>query len=227
LRRIVTSLRTYTDAEESMQFIKEIKEEKIFLIISGSLGQHIVPKIDGWTQLDSIYVYCSNQSIHEQWAKTMPKVKAIYTAIDSICEALQIDRERCDRALIPISFRGIDASFMYTQLFKEALLEIDDDDDDTKSIKELVESCRLHDEISQDEIEKVAREYRDHTPIWWYMAPYFIYLMLNRGLRLLDVDIILKMGFFIRHLHQHIEKLHREQQATTTTTKTAPFQLQL
>ncbi|CAF4226340.1 unnamed protein product, partial [Rotaria sordida] len=73
LRRIVTSIRTYTDAEECMQFMKEIKEEKIFLIISGSLGQHIVPKIDGWTQLDSIYVYCSNQSIHEQWAKTMSK----------------------------------------------------------------------------------------------------------------------------------------------------------
>ncbi|CAF4201813.1 unnamed protein product [Rotaria sordida] len=36
--------------------------------------------------------------------------------------------------------------------------------------------------------------------------------MLNRGLRQMDVDIILKMGFFIRHLHQHITDLHREQQ---------------
>ncbi|CAF4238089.1 unnamed protein product [Rotaria sordida] len=36
--------------------------------------------------------------------------------------------------------------------------------------------------------------------------------MLNRGLRQMDVDIILKMGFFIRHLHQHITELHREQQ---------------
>ncbi|CAF4203280.1 unnamed protein product, partial [Rotaria sordida] len=34
----------------------------------------------------------------------------------------------------------------------------------------------------------------------------------NRGLRQMDVDIILKMGFFIRHLHQHITDLHREQQ---------------
>ncbi|CAF4216281.1 unnamed protein product [Rotaria sordida] len=100
---------------------------------------------------------------------------------------------------------------MYTQLLKEAVLEIEDDD--AKSIKDLVEYCRLQNDIDDDdEIKKVQREYRDHTPIWWYTAPYFMYSMLNRGLRQMDVDIILKMGFFIRHLHQHITDLHREQQ---------------
>ncbi|CAF4181542.1 unnamed protein product [Rotaria sordida] len=100
---------------------------------------------------------------------------------------------------------------MYTQLLKEAVLEIEDDD--AKSIKDLVEYCRLQNDIDDDdEIKKVQREYRDHTPIWWYTAPYFMYSMLNRGLRQMDVDIILKMGFFIRHLHQHIADLHREQQ---------------
>ncbi|CAF5049043.1 unnamed protein product, partial [Rotaria sp. Silwood1] len=41
--------------------------------------------------------------------------------------------------------------------------------------------------------------------------------MLNCGLREMDVDIILKMGFFIRHLHQHITKLHYEQQGNMPT----------
>ncbi|CAF1453691.1 unnamed protein product [Rotaria sordida] len=99
---------------------------------------------------------------------------------------------------------------MYTQLLKEAVLEIEDDD--AKSIKDLVEYCRLQNDIVDDEIKKVQHEYRDHKPIWWYTAPYFMYSMLNRGLRQMDVDIILKMGFFIRHLHQHITDLHREQQ---------------
>jgi tetratricopeptide (TPR) repeat protein len=35
--------------------------------------------------------------------------------------------------------------------------------------------------------------------------------MLNRALRLIDGDIIIRMGFFIRDLHQHIEELHAEQ----------------
>ncbi|CAF4214492.1 unnamed protein product, partial [Rotaria sordida] len=93
-----------------------------------------------------------------------------------------------------------------------AVLEIEDDD--AKSIKDLVEYCRLQNDIDDDEIKKVQREYRDHKPIWWYTAPYFMYSMLNRGLRQMDVDIILKMGFFIRHLHQHITDLHREQQSS-------------
>ncbi|CAF5053496.1 unnamed protein product, partial [Rotaria sp. Silwood1] len=117
--------------------------------------------------------------------------------------------------MISISYNGIDALFMYTQLLKEALLEIEDDD--TKSIKELAEYCLLQDDIVESEIRKVEKEYRDHTPIWWYTAPFFIYSMLNRGLRLMDIDIILKMGFFIRHLHNHIAQLHREQQDNVPT----------
>ncbi|CAF4830854.1 unnamed protein product, partial [Rotaria sp. Silwood2] len=98
---------------------------------------------------------------------------------------------------------------------KEALLEIEDDDE--KSIKDLADYCREQDDISEDQIKQVELEYRKHTPIWWYTAETFIYPMLNRGLRQMDVDIILKMGFFIRHLHNHITELHREQQGRMPT----------
>ncbi|CAF1157553.1 unnamed protein product [Rotaria sp. Silwood1] len=220
LRHIVASITTFTNVQECTDFLREIESEKAFMIVSGSLGQHIVPKIYTWPQLHSIYVFCNNRSVHEQWAKNILKIKGVHTNIESICKALQNDSARCDRALISISFRGIDASFMYTQLIKEALLEINDDEDgDNKSIREFAEYCRLQNDIATDEIESVEREYHQHTPIWWYTAPFFIYSMLNRGLRLLDVDIILKMGFFIRHLHRHIEKLHREQQSKVKTAK--------
>ena len=43
--------------------------------------------------------------------------------------------------------------------------------------------------------------------------------MLNRGLRLMDVEIIMKTGFFIRHLQKHMDKVHREQQAQHRITK--------
>ncbi|CAF2603110.1 unnamed protein product [Rotaria sp. Silwood2] len=215
LRHLVASITTFTGAQECVNFLRDIKKEKVFMIVSGSLGQQILPEIHAWPQLDSIYVFCGNPSLHEQWAKTMFKVKGVHNDIEPICKALQSDRERCDRSLISISFHGTDALFMYTQLVKEVLLEIDDDD--AKSIKELVEYCRLQDDIAEDEIKQIEQEYHSHTPIWWYTAPYFIHSMLNRGLRVLDVDIILKMGFFIRHLHRHIEQLHRQQQSKAPT----------
>ncbi|CAF4546699.1 unnamed protein product [Rotaria sp. Silwood2] len=147
--------------------------------------------------------------------KKIPKVKGVYTEINPICEALQIDCEQCDRATISIKYNATDPSFMYTLLLKEALLEIDDDDN--KSIEILTAYCREND-IPENQIQRLEREYRVHTPIWWYTTPYFLYSTLNRGLRLMDVEIILKMGFFIRHLHQDIQKLHDEQRTKNIIT---------
>ncbi|CAF2682561.1 unnamed protein product, partial [Rotaria sp. Silwood2] len=222
LQHIVATITTFTDVDQCIDFLNDIENEKVFMIVSDALGQHIIPEVQLCPQLDSVYVSSDNQSIHEHWVKIIPKVKGIYTQIEAICKALQIDRENCDRAMISISFNGIDPLFMYTQLLKETLMEIEDDD--TKSIKELADYCRLQGDITGSHIDMVEQQYGHHTHIWWYAAPYFMYSMFNRGLRVMDVDIILKMVFFIRHLHWHIENLHREQQSTNTTTNT-PFQV--
>ncbi|CAF1278495.1 unnamed protein product [Rotaria sordida] len=210
LRRIVASITTFTDAQQCFDYLSGITKEKAFMIVSGSLGQKFVPEMEAIPQLESVYVFCGNQSYHEQWANKVPKIKGVYTKIEPICKALEIDRQQCDQAMISVSFNGLDPLFMYTQLLKEALLEIEDDD--TKSLKELARYCREQDDILEDKIKQVENEYRNHTPIWWYTAQTFIYPMLNRGLRVMNVDIIMKLGFFIRHLHNHITELHHEQE---------------
>jgi hypothetical protein len=60
-------------------------------------------------------------------------------------------------------------------------------------------------------VKKLERKYRDKTPIWWYPSECFLYSMLNRTLRVMDMDLIIKMGFFFNDLHRHIEQLHSEQ----------------
>ncbi|CAF3707756.1 unnamed protein product [Rotaria sordida] len=222
LRDIVATITIFTDADQCVDFLSDIQDEKVFMIVSGALAQYIVPEIQALPQLYSVYVFCDNPSVYEHWIKIIPKVKGVYTQIEPICEALQIDCKNCDRSMISFSFNRIDPLFMYTQLLKETFLEIDDDDD--KAVKEFVDYCRLQGDINANHLDKIEQEYRLHTPIWWYTGPFFMYSMLNRGLRQMDVEIILKMGFFIRHLHQHIENLRREQESTNTTTNT-PFQV--
>ena len=211
LHQTVTSITTFTDADECVDFMDEIEEGRVFLIVSGSLGRHVVPCIEAMSQLDSIYVFCDNKVLHEEWASKIPMVKGIYTEIEPISEALQIHSKSSDRAMIPITFKGVDALFMYTQLLKEAILQIEDDHE--KSMEEFVDYCHRQKELSPLTIEKIEKEYHHRSPIWWYTGPYFIYSMLNYGLRMMDTDIIMKMGFFIRHLHNHMDKVHRQQQA--------------
>ncbi|CAF4737393.1 unnamed protein product, partial [Rotaria sp. Silwood2] len=140
LQHVTATVAVFTDRDESIDFLTDTENEKVSMIVSGALGQHIIPEIQECPQLTSIYVLCDNQSTHEKWVKTIPKVKGVYTQIEPICYALQIDRRNCDQDMISISFDRIDPLFMYTQLLKEALLDIDDDD--AKSIKELAEYCR-------------------------------------------------------------------------------------
>src|ERR1700733_5493915 len=105
----------------------------------------------------------------------------------------------------------LEPTFMYTQILKEILLTIKFEQ---QHFMEFIEYCReaLADNEGQlKNVTKLERNYRDETPIWWYTFECFLYPMLNRVLRLMDADVIIKMGFFISDLHRHIEQLHKEQ----------------
>ncbi|CAF4218916.1 unnamed protein product, partial [Adineta steineri] len=83
-----------------------------------------------------------------------------------------------------------------------------------KHIREFITYCRevfVENEYELQNIEKLERDYHDQRPIWWYTYQYFLYSMLNQALRLMDVDIIIRMGFFISDLHRDIQRLHSEQ----------------
>jgi tetratricopeptide (TPR) repeat protein len=223
LQRTVNTIKTFTNGEECLEFIKDMSNEKVCMIVSGSLGQHIVPGVHNMSQVDSIFIFCGNKKRHEPWAKEWAKVRGVFTEISPICEALKQVSRRCEQAAIPISFVAtdtdtstksldqLDPTFMYTQILKEILLTIKFNQ---KHIKEFMEYCRDAFTDNKNELKNVDRleqQYQNKTPIWWYTSDCFLYSMLNRAVRMTDVNILIKMGFFIKDLHDHIEELHYQQ----------------
>jgi tetratricopeptide (TPR) repeat protein len=223
LRHAVNTINTFTDGEECIQFLDTITDNKACMIISGSFGQHIMPRVHDMSQVDSIFIFCGNKKCHEQWIKEWPKVKGVFTEISPICEALKQAAQQCEQNAISISFMStsgdlskknldqLDPTFMYTQILKEILLSIEFEQ---KHIQEFIDHCRIvfaENEAELKNVDKLHKKYRDKTPIWWYTYECFLYPMLNRALRLMDVNIIIKMGFFISDLHRHIERLHSGQ----------------
>ena len=97
---------------------------------------------------------------------------------------------------------------MYTVLFKEIILEIDEDD--SKAMKQLVDYCR-ETGIDEDELKCFESTYHQKSPIWWYTCETFLYGTLNHALRCLEMKTMTKLGFVIRNLHQQLDRLHREQ----------------
>jgi hypothetical protein len=222
LRRAVNNINTFTDDDQCIQFLQEMQQDKACMIISGSLGQHTVPRVHNMSQVDSIFIFCSDKKYHEQWTKDWSKIKGVFTEITSICEALKQAAQQVEQNAISISFMAtgdgskksldrLDPSFMYIQIMKEILLQIEFE---LQHIKQYIDYCYIafaENDKELENIKKFEQEYRNQTPIWWYTFECFLYPMLNRALRLMDADIIIKMGFFIGDLHRDIEKLHKEQ----------------
>ena len=222
LRRTVNSINTFTDGEECIHFLQNMDNVKACMIVSGALGQHIMPRVHTMSQVDSIFIFCGNEKYYEQWAKDWPKIKGVFTEIKPICEALKQAAQQCEQNAISITVMGTDGdvsnknidqlepTFMYSQIMKEILLTIDFEQ---QHFLEFIAYCRdvLGDnDVELKNIDKLRRTYRDHTPIRWYTWESFLYPMLNRALRLMDTDVIIKLGFFIGDLHRQIEQLHNE-----------------
>ncbi|CAF1424454.1 unnamed protein product [Adineta steineri] len=218
LKRVVDNVITFTDRAQCFKFIQTMKNNKVYIVVSGSLGKYTMPYVHDMSQVNTFFIFCNNQECHIQWAKEWPKIKGVSTDITSICEALKRVVYQCEQDDIPISFVAsnkkldqLDPSFMYTQILKEILLTINFED---KHIKEFTTHCRdiyADNEHDLHNIEKLEREYHDRSPIWWYTYQYFLCSMLNQALRLMNVDMIVRMGFFINDLHRDIQRLHSEQ----------------
>ncbi|CAM4896199.1 unnamed protein product [Rotaria socialis] len=224
LRAVVSEVKLCTTPEYCVEFLNEMDEGKAFIISSGALGQSFVNNIHGMSKVNAIYIFCGNKARHELWAKEWQKIRGVFTSIKPICESLKEVAHECDHNSIPMNFvpkrctpdaafneqklNQLPPTYMYSVIFKDILLEIDDDD--TKSMNTLVKFCQQQN-IPDAEINEFKRKYHQKSSVWWYTCGNFLYCMLNRGLRSLDLEVMTKLGFFIRHLHRQLEQLHQKQ----------------
>ena len=219
LQEIVNVIYTFTDVDEGIDFITEIKEKKVFLILSDVFRESITPVVHDIEQVNVIYFFCENETQHEQWRK----VKNVSADITIICEELKQAVQECDQnsvsiSLIPTSDQDssqgldqLDQSFMYTLLLKEILMTIEFNKEHVNDLITYYREQAIGNNIELKYVEELETEYFHHQPIWWYTYNYFLYSMVNRALRTMEVDLIIKMGFFVRDLYQNIVQLHGQQ----------------
>ncbi|CAF3797974.1 unnamed protein product [Rotaria sp. Silwood1] len=163
------------------------------------------------------------------WKNNYRKVKAIIADIMSLGEYLNNDVLRkyeydmlLDASLntIPADVPLIstaehidkqEASFMYAQLLKTIIFESSYSDIDKK---DLIDFCRAQYADNPRQLELVDELERDyltvHSAIWWYTLDGFLYKMLNKALRTLDVDTLFHLRVYIKDLHRQLVILHKE-----------------
>ncbi|CAF1050477.1 unnamed protein product [Rotaria sordida] len=215
--RATDIVQTFFNIDDCFNFINSIKYEKIFLIVSGALGQQISSLVENLNQVHSIYIFCGNKSTHEEWTKRYTKINSIHTKIKELYETVKKDIRQYDNSLTPVSIlqtlstNDLDDSnkeFIYLQMMKSVLVDIQYD---KKFRKELISYSRqfyLLNEQQLNIIDTFDASYHLHSPIWWYTRRCFIYSMLRKAFYCQDFELIYKLAFFVRDLHREIKKCH-------------------
>ena len=193
LRSVVKEVHTLTTPAQCITFLNKMDTQRAFVVSSGALGRDLVPEIHDIPQVDTIYIFCANKQRHEGWAKHWSKIQGVYTEIRPICDLLKkatraLDHDAISMSIVPKQVVGSDEekqnldqlepSFMYTVLFKEIILEIDEDN--SKAMKQLVDHCHKTGGTDEYQLSDFERRYHQKSPIWWYTCEIFLYGMLNR-----------------------------------------------
>lgn len=83
LRSIINSLKIFDNIDECIYYINSITtEEKIFLIVSGSFGESIVPHICQSLKIVAIYVFCYDKTKYEIWLNQYKPFQGVFTEKD-------------------------------------------------------------------------------------------------------------------------------------------------
>ncbi|CAM4750050.1 unnamed protein product [Rotaria magnacalcarata] len=224
VRSTMSTLIEFAEVDQCVDYLKSNLEQTILLIVNGTFVEDIMPLIHDMSQLDTVFIFYREETQQKELANKWSKVQGSFTSIESVCESLKIATEQCEHDAMPISFvpkdivieastknkslDRLEPSYMYSVLFKEIILEIEEDN--IQAMKDLVVYCRQKD-IDENQLNKFECDYQCRSPIWLYTCENFLYRMLNRSLGSLDMEIMTKLGFFIRSLHRQLEQLYQEQ----------------
>ncbi|CAF1391118.1 unnamed protein product [Rotaria sordida] len=214
LENIVNSIQKFTDIDQCIEFLAKIKDENIFLLISDPLGRKLLPLIQQYTQIYSIYTTLKQQP----WMKQYDDIKNV-VSLDELLNILEQDIRQLNNDLISMNIipqslntdlNRLEPSFMYFQLLKENLFVLEYDQ---HAFDELVTFCRTKYHNKKDElkiIDKFQKTYDKNTAIKWYTDECFVYHMLNKALRMVNIETIMKFGLVLHDIYYQIEQRHLE-----------------
>lgn len=136
ISRTSTYCEFVSDSNECLEFLRQIKDERIFIIASGGLGQKSIDELQKMRTIVTVYIFCVEKEKHNKWAKDYTKIKEVFTQIQPLYAMLKEDVRQSNSDLISFdvisapkdgsenTLNDLDSSFMYSQLMKEILLEM-------------------------------------------------------------------------------------------------------
>ncbi|CAF0944847.1 unnamed protein product [Didymodactylos carnosus] len=226
LHLAINYIKVFDSVEQCEQFILKRNEnyEKIVLVVSESYARQVVPDVHDLPQISAIYVYGIDKSTNANWAKQYKK--AVISNFDELVKIItedQIKREKFeDSLMMPMtildstqqqkSLSTISGNFMFIQLFIEILLRMEYVPLDRQELIKTCQQVQAHNNYEIKIINEFQFNYSSDKALWWYTRETCLYRMLNKALRIQDIDMIFTFRFFIADLYKQLKQIHKKQQ---------------
>jgi len=225
LREIINHLKTFDDQGECHQRILSLsQEDRLVLIVSGRCGRQLVPQIHHLRQISSIYVYCMDKTANELWAKDFIKIKSVIVELKDLIHVIKQDQKSRVKIEEPLSINifktgankadqsttGLNGNFVHSLLLIDVLIRMKSIESDKK---QLIQLCKREYQNNQKELEFVGefeKDYRSDKALWWYTRDTFLYKMLNKALRVQNIDLLFLLRFVIGDIYQQLKQYQHQ-----------------
>jgi hypothetical protein len=120
------------------------------------------------------------------------------------CFSLDIFNNNPDTTL-DRSSTDINGSYLFSELFLDILLEVKSNP--VKDRNEFIEECTkqyINRTAGLKHLQSFNNDHKPEDALKWYAKPIFLYLQLNKALRMQDIDSLFLFRFFIRDIRAQL-----------------------
>ena len=220
LREIINHLKTFDDLGECYQRILSLStQDRLVLIVSGRCGRQLVPQIHHLRQVSSIYVYCMDKKANEQWAKDFIKIKSVIVQLKDLIHVIKQDQKGRVKIEEPLTINifnvnnkkdqsttGLNGNFIHSLLLIDVLIRMKPIESDKQ---QLIQLCKKEYRTNPKElvfVDEFEKDYRSDKALWWYTRDTFLYKMLNKALRVQNIDLLFLFRFVIGDIYQQLKQ---------------------
>mgnify|MGYP002384916489 FL=1 len=205
----------FDDVDECVDFINDVKDNRIILIIGPSTGAKVLRRVLDVSQIQVVFLVCSNHTMRPIWATECGPIRCITVNSTSVYQQIEIfianhtvGIDILDSSIISTNQNKFDARFVYCQILKYVLTGMIYSNDDTNDMIEFFRNKFKHQPITLKSIEEFGKHYEPNKAIWFYTNYIFLYKTVNSALRTFDIRALYAMRVFLKDLHLQIARLH-------------------
>ncbi|CAF1249724.1 unnamed protein product [Adineta steineri] len=207
----------YSQFDRCLTLIKSIRDEQIFLIVSGTFAQRILLHSHHYRSLVAVFIVCSNHQRYKPLMKEYNKIIGIFTKQHDLLESIKekvnlVEKQTLTFSLFDRKQKSLNnlsqesTSFLLHQMLIYVLKQMSQDE---QSRKEMLDMCRDYYKNNKQELKKIEEFQNTYTrdkAMEWYTDECFIYKLLNKALRTEDIELLFIFRFFIIDLCAVIEQ---------------------